>query len=164
MRLITGVHPFVLHFLKPRNHVEFSDLPPETRKRATKRKTIKKRKKTNASGNSSKEPRTNSKNRCNTRPNPVLAVPSPSFHFLATLQWKHVEFLPRMKVGDNVFVCTGTKNGVECGFALCNECKQRCSTGRGSRHSRGVASTASNSLTDEEKNILTGCHSDHSKL
>ena len=55
-----------------------------------------------------------------------------------------------MKVGDNVFVCTGAKDGVECGFALCNECKQRCSTGRGSRRSRGVVSTASNSLTDEE--------------
>ena len=93
-----------------------------------------------------------------------LAVPSPVFHFLANLQWKNVEFLPRMKVGDNVFVCTGTKNGVECGFALCYECKQRCSSGRGSLCSRGGASTTSSSLTDDEKNLLTGCHSDHSRL
>ena len=75
-----------------------------------------------------------------------------------------MKFLSKMKIGDNVYICTGAKDGVQCGFALCSKCKERCSAGRGSRCSRGVASTASNSLTKEEKTLLTGCHSNPSKL
>ena len=84
-----GSPPICLeHFMQPRNNVELPNLPPEMRKRSTKRKRAQKIKKNNASGksgNSSKEPRKNSKNRRNTPPDPVLAVPSPDFYFPANL-------------------------------------------------------------------------------
>ena len=60
--------------MQPRNNVELPDLPPVTRKRAPKRKHAQKIKKINASGksgNSSKEPRKNSKKRCNTPPSEI---------------------------------------------------------------------------------------------
>ena len=113
---------------------------------------------------STKEARTNNNNRRNISLNPALAVPSPDFHFPATLQWNNVEFLPKMRVGDTVFVCKEEKDGVPCGFALCDDCKLKCSSERGASCSRGGASTASNSLTEDQKNLLTGCHSNYSRL
>ena len=48
-----GSPPICLeHFMQPRNNVELPDLPPETRKRSTKRKRAQKIKKNNASGKS----------------------------------------------------------------------------------------------------------------
>ena len=142
-------------FMQPRKNVEFPDLPPDKRKTSTKRKRSKKI--TNNRKNSNNRHKT-------TNVDPPLAAPSSSFHFPTSLQWKDALFLPKMTIGDNVYVCTGEKDGVQCGFALCSKCKERCSAGRSSRRSRGVAATASNSLTNEEKTLLTGCHCDHSRL
>ena len=150
-------------FLSPRSNANGTDLPQRKRK---KKKTDHRTKTKSAHPTKTPNPnKTDQSKKTNSNPNqPELVLPTSNFHFTDDLKLNDVQFLDKLKNGEPLHVCTQEKDGVLCGFALCNNCKLECTGGRGARRApRGDVSNASK-LSEAKKKLLTGCHEDHHKL